>query len=52
MFEGTTRLITVVALLAGSLRQGMAQSAGGAWLRRAAGGLFVGLGLKLAFGVR
>ena len=45
-----------VALLAGAARERWAGSAGagriGAWLRRAAGALFVALGLKLAFSSR
>ena len=45
-----------VALLAGTARQRWADSAGagrvGAWLQRAAGALFVALGVKLAFSSR
>jgi threonine/homoserine/homoserine lactone efflux protein len=46
----------VVALLAHRVRQGLAgrdsSARFGLWLQRAAGALFVGLGLKLAFSVR
>jgi threonine/homoserine/homoserine lactone efflux protein len=46
----------VVALLAGAARERWAGSAGagrvGAWLQRAAGALFVALGVKLAFSSR
>ena len=45
-----------VALLTHRVRQGLAGRSGrarfGLWLQRAAGALFVGLGLKLAFGSR
>lgn len=45
-----------VAVLTHRVRQGLAGRSGsagfGAWLQRAAGALFVGLGLKLAFGSR
>jgi threonine/homoserine/homoserine lactone efflux protein len=47
---------TVVALLTHRVRQGLAGRSGsarfGVWLQRAAGALFVGLGLKLAFSSR
>ena len=46
----------VVALLTHRLRQGLSGRSGsgrlGVWLQRAAGALFVGLGLKLAFSAR
>ena len=51
---GGTVVNVLAALLASSLRDRVAATGGGThlgpWLRRAAGALFVGLGLKLAFG--
>ncbi len=53
---GGTAVNVVVALLAGAVRDALSRSSGstglGAWLRRGAGALFVGLGLKLALGSR
>jgi threonine/homoserine/homoserine lactone efflux protein len=51
---GGTAVNVAVALLAGSLRDTLARSAGGGadWFRRAAGALFVGLGIKLALTAR
>jgi threonine/homoserine/homoserine lactone efflux protein len=53
---GGTAVNVVVALLASSVRDRLAGSAAGgrfgAWLQRAAGALFVGLGLKLALTTR
>ncbi len=52
---GGTAVNIVVALLAGALRDTLARSDGGAgaaWFRRAAGALFVGLGIKLALSAR
>jgi len=53
---GGTAINTLVALTAGVLRERMArsESAGpdGAWLQRAGGALFVGLGVKLALSSR
>jgi threonine/homoserine/homoserine lactone efflux protein len=53
---GGTVVNVGVALLAGAARERWAGSAGagrvGAWLRRAAGALFVALGVKLAFSSR
>ncbi|WP_280155257.1 LysE family translocator [Piscinibacter sp. XHJ-5] len=53
---GGTAVNIVVALLAGSARERLADTpvAGrlGAWLRRAVGALFIGLGAKLALGSR
>jgi len=53
---GGTVVNVGVALLAGAARKRWAGSAGagqgGAWLQRAAGALFVGLGAKLAFSSR
>ena len=53
---GGTVVNLAVALLASGLRDGLAGGRGGAklgtWLQRAAGAVFVGLGLKLAFSAR
>jgi threonine/homoserine/homoserine lactone efflux protein len=53
---GGTAVNIAVALLASGARDRFAGSGGagriGAWLRRAAGALFIGLGLKLAFSSR
>jgi threonine/homoserine/homoserine lactone efflux protein len=53
---GGTAVNIVVALLAGWMREALSRSAqgsgAGAWLRRVAGALFVGLGVKLAFTAR
>ena len=53
---GGTAVNIAVALLAGGLRDALASSArgrgAGAWLRRAAGALFVGLGVRLALSSR
>jgi threonine/homoserine/homoserine lactone efflux protein len=53
---GGTAVNIAVALLAGSARDRLEGSGGsgrlGTWLRRAAGALFVGLGLKLALSTR
>ena len=53
---GGTLVNVVVALLAGALRNGFEDRGGaaraGPWLRRAAGALFVGLGVKLALAAR
>jgi threonine/homoserine/homoserine lactone efflux protein len=55
---GGTAVNIVVALLASGVRERLARSASGsgnrvgAWLQRAAGALFVGLGLKLALTTR
>jgi threonine/homoserine/homoserine lactone efflux protein len=51
---GGTAVNIGVAWLAGSVRAGLSRSGRGAglWLRRAAGALFVGLGVKLALGSR
>jgi threonine/homoserine/homoserine lactone efflux protein len=48
-----TLVCIAIALLAGSVRERVAAAGTarwGAWLRRACGALFIGLGLKLAFG--
>jgi threonine/homoserine/homoserine lactone efflux protein len=46
----------MVALLAGGMRHALANPArgrgAGAWLRRATGALFIGLGVRLAFASR
>jgi len=43
----------IVALAAGTLARGLGAAGGvGTWLQRAAGALFVGLGVKLAFSGR
>jgi len=57
LFDAGGTVVNVgVALLAGAARERWAGSAGagrvGAWLQRAAGALFVALGLKLAFSSR
>ncbi len=53
---GGTAINIVMALMTGALRERMAQSTSvgriGAWLRRAAGAVFVGLGVKLALSSR
>ncbi|HEV7912689.1 MAG TPA: LysE family translocator [Albitalea sp.] len=53
---GGTAVNVVVALLASSVRDRLSRSGGagrlGEWLQRAAGALFIGLGLKLAFSSR
>jgi len=53
---GGTAVNIVVALLAGWMRGALSHSAqgsgAGAWLRRAAGALFIGLGVKLALSAR
>jgi threonine/homoserine/homoserine lactone efflux protein len=53
---GGTLVNLAVALLASGLREGLATGRSGAklgtWLQRAAGAVFVGLGLKLAFSSR
>jgi threonine/homoserine/homoserine lactone efflux protein len=50
---GGTLVNVAVALAAGSLARGLAgRGRMGTWLQRAAGALFVGLGLRLAFGGR
>ena len=53
---GGTAVNVVVALLTSRLREGLSGRSGaariGPWLQRAAGVLFVGLGLKLAFSSR
>jgi threonine/homoserine/homoserine lactone efflux protein len=55
LFDAGGTLVNVLAaLLAGQLRAGLVGrgSAAGRWLQRAAGALFVGLGVKLALGAR
>jgi threonine/homoserine/homoserine lactone efflux protein len=53
---GGTAVNIAVALLASGVRASLSRSGGGgrasAWLQRAAGALFIGLGLKLAFSSR
>lgn len=53
---GGTLINVVMALAAGAVREQLSQSAGagriGAWLKRAVGAVFVGLGVKLALSSR
>ncbi|HEX6706503.1 MAG TPA: LysE family translocator [Albitalea sp.] len=49
---GGTAVNVGVAWLAGSVRAGLSKGSAGLWLRRSAGALFVGLGVKLAIASR